>query len=49
VLPLVGRKRGEDARGGDKAKGEIKQRRKGIRTSKDLSAKLENCRDLFVK
>jgi hypothetical protein len=33
AVPPVGRKRGGDARGGDKAKGEVKQRRNGIRTS----------------
>jgi hypothetical protein len=40
VLPLVGRKRGEDARGGDKAKGEVKHRRKRIKTSQGLKRKI---------
>jgi hypothetical protein len=40
AVPPVGRKRGEDAREGDKAKGEVKQRRKGISTSQGLKRKI---------
>jgi hypothetical protein len=49
AVPPVERKRGEDARGGDKAKGEVKQRRKGIKTSQGRKRKIRKLQGLVCK